>query len=252
MRTERQARVQAILDGTDAHFGRRVAFAIQALILVSVIAIAVETLPDLSPGVYVALQALEIIVVSIFLVEYVLRIWAAPSRLGYVTSFYGIIDLLAILPSLILLAGYDLQFLRSLRILRVLLLFKLLRYFYAVERLGRAVKSVAGELIVFGAVAAVLLYLCASAVYMFERHAQPEAFASIFHSLWWAVVTFTTVGYGDVYPITSGGRIFTGLILLLALGVVAVPTGLLSSALSEDHALRRQEPAKRDDGDGPP
>ena len=90
----------------------------------------------------------------------------------------------------------------------------------------------------------VLLYVAAVGIYFFERDAQPDAFASIFHSLWWAIVTLTTVGYGDVYPITLGGRIFTFFILMLGLGMVAVPTGLLASALSQARELESKEEAE--------
>jgi len=225
--------MQALLDGDDPVWGRSVSFVIQTLIVLSAVAIAIETMPGLPRWLYAALLGFEVFIVSIFMVEYLLRIWAAPSRLGYIFSAFGIIDLLSILPTILLL-GYPLHALRALRLIRVLRLLKLVRYVRAFERLARAFRSVLDELVVFAAVAAVVLYLCASAIYWFEHEAQPEAFASIPHALWWAVVTLTTVGYGDVYPVTAGGRIFTGLMLLVALGVVAVPTGLVTSALSSE------------------
>jgi voltage-gated potassium channel len=228
-------RLQAILDGYDPVYGRAVAFVIQGLIVVSSLAIAVETLPDLPPPVRAALGGFEIVVVSVFTVEYAARLYAAPNRLRYVVSPFGIIDLLSILPTLLLL-GYELHALRALRIVRVLRLLKLARYVSALDRLGRAFMAVLDELVVFAGLAAVVLYLCAAAIYWFERAAQPEAFASIFHAMWWAIVTLTTVGYGDVYPVTVGGRIFTGLMLLVALGVIAVPTGLVATALSNERA----------------
>jgi voltage-gated potassium channel len=96
----------------------------------------------------------------------------------------------------------------------------------------------------FGAVALVLIYLSAVGIYYFENSAQPEQFSSIFSSLWWSVVTLTTVGYGDVYPITVGGRIFTFVILMIGLGIIAIPSGMISSALTE--ARRLEEPEKED------
>ena len=89
------------------------------------------------------------------------------------------------------------------------------------------------ELVLFIGVSLMLIYLSAVGVYYFEHDSQPEQFASVFHSLWWAVVTLTTVGYGDVYPVTLGGRLFTFVVLFLGLGIVAVPTGLIASALSK-------------------
>lgn len=96
------------------------------------------------------------------------------------------------------------------------------------------------ELILFFAATAMILYLSAVGIYFCENAAQPEAFGSVFHSLWWAVATLTTVGYGDVYPVTTAGRLFTFLVLLVGLGVVAVPAGLLSSALSKARELETE------------
>lgn len=235
-----RTRMQAILDGDDPVFGRVVAFVIQTLIVLSAIAIAAETVPGIPAVVRAGLGLFEFMVLTVFTVEYALRLWAAPSRLRYAFSFYGMIDLLSILPS-ILLIGYDIHALRALRLLRVLRLLKLMRYVAAFERLAQAFRSVLDELLVFAGLAAIVLYLCASAIYWFEHTAQPEAFASIPHAMWWAIVTLTTVGYGDVYPVTAGGRLFTGIMLLVALGIVAVPTGLVASALSSERVARAEE-----------
>ena len=101
------------------------------------------------------------------------------------------------------------------------------------QRYHRAFLIAKEELVLFGATALITLYLASVGVHYFESKAQPEAFGSVFHSLWWAIVTLTTVGYGDVYPITLGGRIFTFFVLIIGLGIVAVPTGLFASALSK-------------------
>jgi voltage-gated potassium channel len=161
----------------------------------------------------------------------VVRIAAAPRPLAYVLSFWGIIDLLAILPSY-LTVGTDMRAVRAMRLLRLFRLLKLVRYSSAADRIAAAIRSVVPELAVFMMATMVLVYVCALCIYYFEHDAQPKAFASVFHSMWWAAVTLTTVGYGDVYPITAGGQIFTVLVLFLALGIVAIPTGLIASALS--------------------
>ncbi|WP_444927605.1 potassium channel family protein [Microbulbifer sp. TRSA002] len=106
-------------------------------------------------------------------------------------------------------------------------------YSKAVARFGRAFRMIKEELVLFRVTALILLYLSSVGIYYFESAAQPEQFKSIFHSLWWAVTTLTTVGYGDMYPVTLGGRIFTFFVLLIGLGVVAIPTGLVASALSK-------------------
>ena len=110
-------------------------------------------------------------------------------------------------------------------------------------RLRRALLIMREELILFLSVAIVLIFLAAVGIYHFEKDSQPELFASVFHSLWWAFVTLTTVGYGDMYPITLGGRIFTVLILLVGLGLVAAPAGIFASALAQ--ARREEEADKR-------
>jgi len=110
---------------------------------------------------------------------------------------------------------------------------KFFKYRKAIRRFRLALNIAREELILFGFVALIMLYLSAVGIYYFENPAQPEQFKSVFHSLWWAVTTLTTVGYGDMYPITTGGKLFTFIVLMIGLGIVAVPTGLVASALSQ-------------------
>lgn len=132
-------------------------------------------------------------------------------------------------------------------LLRLLRLFKVARYHNALSRLGRAIAMVHQELTVFAAVAIFTLYLCGIGIYYFEHATQPKAFASVVDGMWWAAVTLTTVGYGDVYPVTPGGRLFTVLIMFVALGAVAVPTGLVTAALVRLRAI--EEAASPTPGD---
>ena len=182
--------------------------------------------------------------VVIFTVEYLLRFYVADKKLDYVLSFYGIIDLIAILPfylSFLLLFNIDLRSIRIFRFLRLLRLIKLFRSGRAVRRFSRAFVIVKEEIVLFSVITMMLLYLSAVGIYYFENEAQHESFKSIFHSLWWAVATLTTVGYGDVYPITAGGKIFTFTMLILGLGIVAVPAGLLASAMSRVRMEEQEE-----------
>ena len=142
------------------------------------------------------------------------------------------VDLLAILPFYIA-SGVDLRSIRVFRLFRLLRMFKLLRYSAAVTRLRAAFISIKEELVLFGVATGFLLYVTAVGIYYFENGAQLERFKSIFHSLWWAVATLTTVGYGDIYPVTAGGKVFTFFMLMIGLGVIAVPTGLIASALTQ-------------------
>lgn len=222
-------------------------YAIQILIVLSLISFAVETLPGLSIAVRKELKVFETISVLVFTLEYLVRFFCARPRFGYMFSFFGLVDLAAILP-FYLSTGIDLRSIRAFRLLRLFRLLKLVRYSAAVRRYHRAFDIAREELVLFGATALILLYLAAVGIYYFENPAQPTVFVSIFHSLWWAVCTLTTVGYGDIYPVTVGGKIFTFVVLVIGLGVVAVPSGLLASALSkarEEENLSQQQKQMR-------
>ena len=155
----------------------------------------------------------------------------ARKPLNYICSFFGIVDLLAIAP-FYLTTGLDLRSIRAFRLLRLFQILKLVRYSRAIQRIHLAFKRCREELILFACTSMILLYLSAVGIYYFENPAQPEVFSSVYHCLWWAVSTLTTVGYGDIVPITVAGKIFTTVILLIGIGVIAVPTALISSALS--------------------
>jgi voltage-gated potassium channel len=151
--------------------------------------------------------------------------------LQFVTSFYGLIDLIAILPFYVA-TGIDLRTVRVLRIFRVFRIFKFLRYTKAIERFKNAFHELREELVLFSIASVLMIFLSSVGIYYFEGEAQPETFGSVFHCMWWAVVTLTTVGYGDAYPVTIGGRVFTAFVLFVGIGLIAVPTGLFSSALT--------------------
>lgn len=207
------------------------------LILISMASFAFETVPDLDADVRRGLEWVEVITIMIFTLEYCARLYTAEYKMRFVFSFYGLVDLLAILPFYLALM-VDLRSLRALQLLRLVRVLKIGRYGGAVDRFLLAIRQTKEELIVFTLVAMILLYLSAMGIYYFEHTAQPDKFQSIFDCLWWAAVTLTTVGYGDIYPITHGGRVFTIFILLLGLGLVAIPTGIVASALS---VLRRTQ-----------
>ena len=218
---------------------------IQLLIIVSIITFSIDTLPDLDQTQRDILNDIELVSVIIFSIEYILRIIAAENRFKFIFSFYGIVDLLAVAP-FYLSIGLDLRSMRALRLLRIFRVFKLVRYNKALSRFNRAISIAREEIVIFLSAAILLIYLTAVGIYFFEHEAQPEKFDNIFDSLWWAVVTLTTVGYGDIYPITVGGRIFTVVILLMGLGIVAVPTGLLASALTTAREEEKNRLAEQD------
>ncbi len=210
------------------------------VILLSLLVFTLETIPQFH-AYHDLFHKMEIGFVVIFTIEYVYRLTATKEKRKFIFSFYGIIDLLSILPFYLSFGLADFQWVRVLRIVRVFRIFKLARYVKAIERLIFAIQRVKEELLVFLMVAFVMIYLSAVGVYFFEHKAQPEHFASIPHALWFAVVTLTTVGYGDVYPVTLGGKIFTGFILLLGLGLISVPSGLLAGSFSEVFKAERNK-----------
>jgi len=249
-----------LVEQPETRAGRIFELTIQSLIVTSLVAYSIETLPsvrkameDRTPNVVTTLLTLiEIVTVAVFTFEYALRLTVADRKLKFVFSFYGIIDFLAILPFYVtLFAGLgrnvDLRTVRALRLFRLFRVFKLARYSSALVRFRRAFVAAREELVLYMILTLVMLYFAAAGIYFFESEAQPEAFSSIFSSLWWAVATLTTVGYGDVYPVTPGGRLFTFFVLMVGLGVVAVPAGIVAAALEQARAIDDQSSQNGDE-----
>lgn len=228
-----------ILEDNTTKKGRYFDYVIQLFILLSLLSFSLETLPNLPLGLRNLLETFETISIGLFSVEYVLRVIVSKKPFKYIFSFYGIIDLLAVLP-FFLNTLLDLRFLRAFRVFRVFRALKLIRYNKALNRFKVAFKIVKEELVLFFIVTMILLFLTSAGIYLFENQAQPEVFKSVFHSGWWSIVTLTTVGYGDVYPITLGGKIFTFFVLMIGIGIVAVPAGLVGTALSKARELEEQ------------
>lgn len=216
----------------NVHFLRWLDLALQVLIVANLIAFAVETMPGLSEEQEDSLRLFEVFSIAVFTVEYLFRCLLARPLWRYAWSFYGLIDLLSILP-FFLSAGLDMRSARALRLMRLFRMLKLTRYSKAARRYHHAFVIAREEMVLFGCAAVIVLYLAAVGIYHFEHDAQPDKFSSIPASLWWAIVTLTTIGYGDIFPITDAGRLFTSVVLIVGLGFVAVPTGLLASALSK-------------------
>jgi len=233
-------KIDQIVESRETKAGLYFDYVIQVLILLSVLAFTIETIPTLEQSTIDLLNIFEYICIIIFSIEYLIRLYIAKKKLKFIFSFYGIIDLLAILP-FYLSFGIDLRSARMLRFLRLFRLIKLVRYNRAIKRFSVAFKMIKEELIMFSMVSFILIYLSAVGIYYFENSIQPEVFSSIFSSLWWSVVTLTTVGYGDVVPITIGGKVFTFFVLMIGLGIIAIPSGMISSALTEARSLERKD-----------
>ncbi len=218
------------------------------VILISVVAVALETVPSIYGAFRWELRFLDIVISAIFTVEYLVRIWAsaesAPesppwkARLRYAVTPMAIIDLVAILPLYLeLFLSLDMQLLRVLRLLRI---YKLTRYSPALSVLATVISKERSTLLASFMILAVLIVFASTGAYLVERDAQPEAFGSVPAAMWWAMVTLTTVGYGDVTPITPWGRLFGGGITLLGVGMAALPAGIVASGLA-DHLHRRRK-----------
>ena len=220
------------------------------LIILNIFAISLESIESLSLAYESEFFVFEMVSVTIFGIEYLLRIWASSAnesskyssasarRLEYIFSFTGLIDLLAILPSILplFIGDMDLRWLRAMRLVR---LFKISHYSSALEDLLTAIKS---ELSSFGAAMYLLLialFMSSAVMYLVENEAQPDKFSSIPETMWWSLITLTTVGYGDVSPITPVGRIVGAITALMGVCVVAMLTGIVASAFSNQIAQRK-------------
>jgi voltage-gated potassium channel len=229
-------KLRAIVEDNTTKKGKYFDYFIQLIIVLSLISFSLETLPNISKEFRLVLEKFEFVSIVIFSIEYVLRVLVTKKPLRYIFSFYGIIDILAILP-FYLNRFLDLRFLRAFRVFRIFRALKLIRYNKALNRFSVAFKIVKEELVLFFIVILIMLFIVSAGIYSFENEAQPEIFKSVFHSGWWSIVTLTTVGYGDVYPITLGGKVFTFFVLMIGIGVVAVPAGLVGTALSKAREL---------------
>jgi voltage-gated potassium channel len=232
--------IKRIIEKSDTRQGKAFDLTMQTLIVLSIITFSVETLPNLEEQTRYYLRMFEIITVSIFTLEYISRFIVATSKKAFVFSFFGIVDILSILP-FYLSTGLDLRAVRMLRLFRLFRILKLVRYSAALNRFKSAFAIAKEELMLFLFATMAMFYLSGVGIYYFENEAQPEVFSSIFHSLWWSVITLTTVGYGDIYPITAGGKIFTFFILIIGLGIVSIPAGLIASALSKARTIENNE-----------
>lgn len=223
---------------------------IMALIVLNVAAVLLESVESVAAPLRDFFYAFEMFSVVVFSAEYILRLWsvtadpryagAVRGRLRYALTPLALIDLLAILPFYLQFLALDLRFVRSLRLFRLLRIFKLARYSSSMRTLGNVLRAKKEELIVTLFVVLILLVFAASAMYYAEHDEQPDKFSSIPAAMWWGVATLTTVGYGDVYPVTTEGKLLGAVIAVLGVGLFALPTGILASGFAEELQKRRR------------
>ncbi|MDW7668704.1 MAG: ion transporter [Bacillota bacterium] len=221
------------------------------LITLNILSIILESFNSLKIHYNAIFKTFEVISVIIFSIEYLARVYISDlkykeknklkSRLFFMITPMAIIDLMAILPFYIpFLIPVDLRFLRMFRIFRVFRIFKLNRYSKSMNLIMKVIKKSLDELMATVFILIMLILLSATMIYYAETGAQPEEFPNIINTLWWAVCTLTTVGYGDVYPITSLGKILTSIISILGIGLVALPTGIISSGFIAEVQTKKE------------
>lgn len=237
-----------------------------ALIIINAASILVETVESIHHAYEPLFDYFELFVVVVFSIEYVLRVWSITEeesyqhpvfgRLRYMVSFESLIDLAAILPFFLpYFLKVDARLSQGLRLLRLLRTFKLARYSSGVHMVQRVISSRRDELVITFGTVIIMLIISSTLMYFIESGAQPDTFSSIPSTMWWGVATLTTVGYGDVYPITPFGKLLGAFIAILGIGVFALPAGIIASGfeqeLSERKKQKRQEPEEEEPVAGP-
>ncbi len=223
---------------------------LSTLILLNLIAVSLESVPSLSNSYSEIFLYFEIFSVIIFSIEYLARIWASSAkkdtvytttlgkRFSYIFSFTGIIDFLAIVPSILALfiVSVDLRWLRVLRLLRLL---KISHYSTALEDLWSAISHERSSFVAALYLFAIALFFSSAMMYVAEHNAQPEKFRSIPETMWWSLITLTTVGYGDVSPLTPAGKVIGAITAIMGVCVVALLTGIVANAFANQVARRK-------------
>ncbi|KEO75432.1 ion transporter [Anditalea andensis] len=224
---------------------------IVTLIILNAVAIVLESIEPLRLQYEEIFYYFEVLSVIVFTIEYVLRIWTSnlipeyqkpfTGNLKYALTPLALIDLMAILPFYLPFVGVDLRLLRIMRIFRVFRMFKIARYVEALSFMGKVFKNKKEELVISLLFTLLLLLVASTIMYYVENDSQPENFSSIPETMWWGIATLTTVGYGDIYPITPLGQFLGGIIAIIGIGLFALPTGILASGFSDEISNKKSK-----------
>ena len=250
MNQDLKARVFGILEPGDEDSKYFDPF-IMGLIVLNVVAVVLETVDWLYTSYAPIFNAFDLFSVAVFTVEYILRVWSCTidprfndpvrGRLRFLVTPLALVDLMAVLPFYLPLLFPDMRFMRAMRLFRLFRVLKLARYSESLQTFIDVLRLKKEELLVMFFAIMILLIISSSLVYDAEHEAQPEAFASIPAAMWWGIVTLATVGYGDVYPVTPWGRLIGSVVVILGIGLFALPTGVLASGFAEVLARRKEK-----------
>jgi voltage-gated potassium channel len=228
---------------------------IMVLIVLNVAVVILETVDWLNASYGRLFRAFDLFSVAVFTVEYILRVWSCTENPKFKTPFSGrlhylitpmaIVDLMAILPFYLPFIFPELRFVRAIRLFRLFRILKMVRYSDALKTFAEVLNLKKEELGVTFFATLILLVVASSMVYEAENEAQPEAFANIPDAMWWGVVTLTTVGYGDIYPVTPIGKIIGSFVVISGIGLFALPAGILASGFNEVLQRRKEKQRKR-------
>jgi voltage-gated potassium channel len=247
-------RIYEILDVAKAgdNLSRGFDIFIITLIALNIIALNLESVESIRAFCPKLFTIFECISIMIFSIEYFFRIWSCVENQSYKRSIIGrlrfaitplaLIDLFAILPFYLPFAGFDLRFLRAARMMRISRIAKVGRYSQSLQTLQRVLGAKKEQLISAVLILLLLLIMASSLMYFAEKDIQPESFSSIPASMWWAVTTLTTVGYGDIYPVSQLGKLMASVIAILGIGMFALPTGIIGAGFVEEIERNKGKP----------
>ena len=230
-----QARQYIVIFGTETFWGKTFDLILLAAILLSVIAVMLESVSDIQAEYGLALDIIEWVLTSLFTIEYVLRIMVARRPKKYIFSFFGIIDLLSILPNyigIIIPGAEGFLAIRSIRLLRIFRILKLVRFVGEAQMLGKALIASRHKITVFMGSVVTLVVILGTIMYVIEGGL--NGFTSIPRSIYWAIITLTTVGYGDIVPVTPLGQFIASAIMILGYSIIAIPTGIITAEIVSD------------------
>jgi voltage-gated potassium channel len=226
-------RIHEIIFEADTPEGKAFDIILLGLIIVSIIVVMLESSEEFSSRYGTAFLVTEWFLTIAFTIEYILRLWVTVHPIKYATSFYGIVDILAILPSYLSLLLPNAQYfliIRILRLMRIFRIFKLGQYLDEGDQLGKALIASRNKIAIFLFVVSILVIIIGSIMYLIEGGAN-DGFSSIPRAVYWAIVTITTVGYGDITPITRIGQFLSAVVMILGYAIIAVPTGIVTSEM---------------------